>query len=130
MSAPAPAVRRTAVLRDEDHAIAAWMSAYVGASTSRTTGVPCEVMATVPVPVNVVLKTPPAIIDAPSRFVPNSSLRMGSLLGDVMGVYVSQAMTCSNGGARLRFPDAVQSMSGRRGRRTSHLARRRCILVT
>ena len=42
------------------------MSAYVGASTFRTTGVPCEVIATVPVPVNVVLKTPPAIIDAPS----------------------------------------------------------------
>ena len=45
------------------------MSAYVGASTLRTTGVPCEVIATVPVPVNVVLKTPPAIIDAPSTFL-------------------------------------------------------------
>ena len=35
-------------------------------STSRTTGVPCEVIASVPVPVKVVLKMPPAIIDAPS----------------------------------------------------------------
>ena len=30
MRAPAPAVRRTAVVSDDDHAIAAWMSANVG----------------------------------------------------------------------------------------------------
>src|SRR6187200_2465834 len=66
ISALAPAVRRTLVVSDVDQATAAWTSAYVGASTLSTTGVPCEVIATVPVPVNVVLKTPPAIIDAPS----------------------------------------------------------------
>ena len=59
MSAPAPAVRRTAVVSEEDQATADWMSAYVGASTSSTTGSPWVVMATVPVPVNVVLRRRP-----------------------------------------------------------------------
>src|SRR3954469_20025303 len=66
ISALAPAVRRTLVVSDLDHATADCTSAYVGASTSRTTGGPYEVIARVPVPVNVVLNTPPAIIDAPS----------------------------------------------------------------
>src|SRR4029450_3994335 len=69
ISAPAPAVRRTLVASDEDHATAACMSAYVGASTVSTTGVPWAVIATCQVPGKTVWKTPPASIEAPSTFL-------------------------------------------------------------
>ncbi len=45
------------------------MSTKVGTSTLSTTGVPWTVIASVPVPVNVVLNSPPLIIEAPSTLL-------------------------------------------------------------
>ena len=66
MTAPSLAVLRTVDFSEVDHSTAACMSTKVGTSTCSTTGVPYAVTASAPVPVNVVLKIPPLIIEAPS----------------------------------------------------------------
>ena len=52
------------VCRDADQATTASVSTYVGASTVSTTGVPRVVIASLPVPVKSVLKSPPPIMPA------------------------------------------------------------------